>query len=65
MKYKVHHFKFKTTKDKDRLEDFLNDLDGEIIAIIPSVQPKFVLMGISAATESLLVVEKIKKWGSS
>ena len=59
-KYKVHKFELKMTKDKDKLELFLNSLDGEIVAIIPNVQPKFLLMGATAVVDFLLIVEKIK-----
>jgi len=61
MKYKIHHFELKMTKDKDKLEQFLNNLDGEVIAIIPNVQPKFMLMGATAVVNFILIVEKIKK----
>jgi len=60
-KYKIHHFELKMTKDKDKLELFLNSLDGEVVAIIPNVQPKFLPMGATAVVDFLLVVEKIKK----
>jgi len=60
-KYKIHHFELKMTKDEDKLELFLNSLDGEVIAIIPNVQPKFLPMGATAAVDFLLIVEKIKK----
>ena len=60
-KYKVHSFELKMTKDKDKLEQFLNGLDGEVIAIIPNVQPKFLPMGATAVVDFLLIVEKIKK----
>ena len=61
MRYKIHHFELKMTKDKDKLEQFLNGLEGEVIAIIPNVQPKFLPMGATAVVDFLLIVEKIKK----
>jgi len=60
-KYKIHHFELRMTKDKDKLELFLNSLDGEVVAIIPNVQPTFQLMGATAKVNFLLIVEKIKK----
>lgn len=36
-KYRVHRFDLKMTSDQSRLEQFLNGLEGEIIAIIPNV----------------------------
>ena len=61
MKYKIHHFELKMTKDKDKLEQFLNSLDGEVIAIIPNVQPKFLPIGATAVVDFLFIVEKINK----
>ncbi len=37
MKYKVHRFNIKMTRDENKLEQFLNSLTGEIVAIIPNV----------------------------
>jgi hypothetical protein len=39
MKYRVHHYPISMTRDRDRLELFLNSLEGEVIAIIPNVTP--------------------------
>jgi hypothetical protein len=36
-KYRVHHFELKMTSDQSKLEQFLNSLEGEIVAIIPNV----------------------------
>ena len=58
-KYKIHHFELNMTKDKDKLELFLNSLNGEVVAIIPNVQPKFMLMGATAVVDFLLIIEKI------
>lgn len=37
--YKVHRFDLKMTADSRYLEQFLNSLKGEIVAIIPNVTP--------------------------
>jgi len=37
MKYKVHRFDLKMTTQQNNLEQFLNSLKGEVIAIIPNV----------------------------
>ena len=37
MKYRVHRFEIKMTADQAKLEQFLNSLEGEIVAIIPNV----------------------------
>jgi len=36
MKYKVHRFEINMTQDQDRLEQFLNNLEGEVVSIIPN-----------------------------
>lgn len=59
MKYKIHQFELRMTRDKDKLELFLNSLNGEVIAIIPNVQPKFLPMGATAVVDFLLIIEKV------
>jgi len=58
-KYKVHRFELKMTKDQEKLEQFLNNLKGEIVAIVPNVKPKFLPMGATAVVDFLLIVEKV------
>ena len=54
MKYRVHHFNISMTRDQTRLEEFLNGLQGEIVAIIPNV------MAIPAThVNFVLIVEKV------
>ena len=48
-------------KDQRKLEQFLNSLDGEVVTIIPSVNPKFTVRGATATVYFLLVVEKSKQ----
>ena len=36
-KYRVHQFGINMAKDQSKLEQFLNNLEGEVIAIIPNV----------------------------
>ena len=50
MKYRVHRLDVNRTKDQDRLEQYLNMLKGEVIAIIPNI--------IAGSTRFLLIVEK-------
>ncbi len=57
MKYKVHRFPLKMTKDQSRLEEFLNNLRGEIVSIIPNVAP--VPPTLHAQVDFLLIVEKL------
>jgi hypothetical protein len=60
MKYKVHRFDLDMTKDQSKLEQFLNNLDGEVVSIVPSVNPKFTPGGMGAKVNFLLIIEKIK-----
>ena len=39
MKYRVHHLELRMTRDQHKLEEFLNNLEGEVVAIIPNVTP--------------------------
>lgn len=48
------------TRDQSKLEQFLNSLKGEIVAIIPSVNPKFTPGGMGAKVSFLLIVEKFE-----
>ena len=38
MKYKVHRFDIDMTKGPNKLEEYLNSLKGEIVAIIPNIK---------------------------
>lgn len=60
MKYRVHRFEIDLSKDQSKLEQFLNNLDGEVVTIIPSVNPKFTPGGMGAKVDFLLIVEKCK-----
>jgi|OM-RGC.v1.033519985 hypothetical protein len=58
MKYRVHRIEVKSRNMQEKLESFLNKLDGEVVSIIPNVRPTFQLMGATAKIDSLLIVEK-------
>jgi hypothetical protein len=60
MKYRVHRIEVKSENMQEKLERNLNNLDGEIISIIPNVRPSFQLMGATAKIDFILVVEKQK-----
>ncbi|UCH70290.1 MAG: hypothetical protein JSV29_08735 [Candidatus Bathyarchaeota archaeon] len=57
-RYRVHRFDIKMASDQTKLEQFLNNLEGEVIAIIPNVTPKFTPGGMGANVDFLLIVEK-------
>ena len=56
MKYRVHRFNLSMTTDQRELEQFLNSLEGEIVAIIPNVTVWFMW---AHRVNFLLVVEKV------
>jgi len=56
MNYKVHRFDVRMTRDQSRLEQFLNNLKGEVIAIIPNVQVQPLMIH---KVDFLLIVEKV------
>ena len=58
MKYRVHHLEVKRDTAQEKLQSFLNQLEGEILAIVPYVTPTFQLMGATSKVDFLLIVEK-------
>ncbi|MBI9105206.1 MAG: hypothetical protein JEZ04_00585 [Spirochaetales bacterium] len=63
MKYRVHRLDAKNGILLEKLEKALNEIDGEVISIVPNVQPTFQLMGATAKTNYLMIVEKIPELG--
>ncbi len=57
MKYRVHRFNIRMTSDQGKFEQFLNSLEGEIVAIIPNVTP--IAFSLHAHVDFLLIVEKV------
>jgi hypothetical protein len=56
-KYRVHRFDLRMTADQNKLEQFLNSLEGEIIAIIPNVT--VTPFTLTPRVDFLLIVEKV------
>jgi hypothetical protein len=56
MRYKVHRFNLRMTANQLELEQFLNSLEGEIIAIIPNVT--VTPFTWASRIDFLLIVEK-------
>jgi len=56
MRYRVHRLDVKLTRDQMKLEQFLNGLVGEVVAIVPNVaiRPFWV-----HRIDFLLVVERV------
>jgi len=59
MKYRVHRLEIEMKSAQSKLEQFLNNLEGEVVTIIPNVRPTFQLMGATAKVDFLLIVEKV------
>lgn len=60
MNYKVHRLEVNKKNMQEKLEQFLNTLNGEIISIFPNVRPTFQGMGATAKVDFLLIVEKLE-----
>jgi hypothetical protein len=60
MKYRVHRIEVKADNMQEKLEQFINNLDGEVISVIPNVRPTFQLMGATSKIDYILIVEKKK-----
>ena len=59
MKHKVHRLEVRASDMQEKLELFLNNLEGEVIAIIPNVTPLFLYFG--SKVNFVLVIEKVTK----
>ena len=60
MNYRVHHLTVKKDTVQETLENFLNQLEGEVLSIVPYVTPTFQGMGATAKVDFLLIVERNK-----
>ena len=60
MKYRVHCIEVNCDNMQEKLEQFLNKLDGEVISVMPNVRPTFQLMGATSKIDFILVVEKAR-----
>jgi len=60
MKYTVHRFYINMVEDTDRLEQFLNNLKGEVVSIVPHITKTslFQIYGVSRKIDFLLIIEK-------
>jgi len=61
MKYKVHRMEIDLEKDQAKLEQFLNNLHGEVVSIIPNIAKTslFQIYGATRKIDFILIVEKI------
>jgi hypothetical protein len=60
MNYRVHRLETKEDTAQEKLERFLNQLEGEVLSIVPYVTPTFKGMGATSEVSFLLIVEKAR-----
>lgn len=62
MKYRVHRLGIKMEKDQNKLEQFLNNLEGEVVSIIPNIKRTslFQIYGLTDKIDFLFIIEKMK-----
>ena len=58
MNYRVHQLEVKKDTVQEKLQAFLNQLEGEIVTIVPYISPTFKPMGATSKVEFLLIIEK-------
>jgi len=60
-KYRVHRLEVKRNNIYNKLEQFLNDLEGEVISVIPDVKKLSLaqIYGVTARVDFLIIIEKI------
>lgn len=60
-KYRVHRLEVKGADIYTKLEQFLNDLDGEVISIIPEIKKNSLpqVYGVTARVDFLMIIERI------
>ena len=59
MKYQVHRLDVKKDTAQEKLREFLNQLRGEVLSIVPYTTPTFQLMGATSKVDFFLIVEKV------
>ena len=62
MRYRVHRLEVKGKDVQTTLEQFLNNLDGEVISILPSIKKGSLtqIYGVTEKVDFLMIVEKLK-----
>jgi hypothetical protein len=62
MKYRVHRLEIKMENDQNKLEQFLNNLEGEVVSIIPNIKRTtlFQIYGLTDKIDFLFIIEKMK-----
>ena len=60
-RYRVHRVDVIMRKDQASFEQFLNNLEGEVVSVIPNVSPSWTFGGMGARVHYLWVIEKVKQ----
>ena len=60
MKYDIHRLDINEKNAQKKLDRFLNQLEGEVLSIVPITTPSFQGMGATSKVDFLLIVEKTK-----
>ena len=60
MKYRVHRLEVDIDNMQEKLVQFLNKLDGEVISVMPNVKPALMILGGTVKVDYLLIVEKMQ-----
>jgi len=60
MRYKVHRLDIKLDKELKKLEEFLDNMKGEVVSVFPNVRPTFQGMGATAKVDFVVIVERIR-----
>ena len=60
MKYRVHRMDIDLEKDQAKLEQFLSDLKGEVVSIIPHIAKTTLaqIYGVTRKVNFILIIEK-------
>jgi hypothetical protein len=58
MKYRVHRLEVNRDNMQEKLEQLLNGLNGDVVAVMPNVRPYFLCYG--GKVDFVMVVEKLK-----
>ena len=60
MNYRVHRIDVSSDNMQERLEKFINHMEGDLVSVLPDVRPTFQGMGATAKIDFILVVERLK-----
>lgn len=60
-RYRVHRLEVKGEDIFNKLEQFLNELEGEVVSIIPNIKKGSLpqIYGVTEKVDFLMIVEKI------